>query len=251
MSFEKSASRLPANLGCTITWHNTDASVVSNRSCISTVHISYIRYSLEYSILHHGTRNLFIGLKGQVSLLWILPGRDCTHLLSLLCRKLLCLSARHTRLKGVASSIMLFLYFHAFISTNMHANFLQFWVPSPCGNFINKILFYEHSSLAKVKDEKRPWILRAREAAVHVDNTTTEESSETWPETLIYISCGWESFKKVRLRTWFSYVTSKQCPVYTFWTQSCDVLVSVIISSAGLQKLDIQQGLAIGECPCF
>jgi hypothetical protein len=24
-----------------------------------------------------------------------------------------------------------------------------------------------------------------------------EESSETWPETLIYISCGWESFKKV------------------------------------------------------
>ncbi|AQK98610.1 S-adenosyl-L-methionine-dependent methyltransferase superfamily protein [Zea mays] len=27
MSFETSASRLPANLGCTITWHNTDASV--------------------------------------------------------------------------------------------------------------------------------------------------------------------------------------------------------------------------------
>jgi predicted membrane protein len=57
--------------------------------------------------------------------------------------------------------------------------------------------FSEHSSLAKVKDEKRPWILRAREAAVHVDNTTTEEGNETWPETLIYISCGWESFKRV------------------------------------------------------
>ena len=55
----------------------------------------------------------------------------------------------------------------------------------------------ERSSLTKVKDEKRPWILRAREAAVHVDSTIMEESSETWPETLIYISCGWESFKKV------------------------------------------------------
>ncbi|TKW08335.2 hypothetical protein SEVIR_6G022366v4 [Setaria viridis] len=27
MSFEKSASRLPTNLDCTITWHNTDVSV--------------------------------------------------------------------------------------------------------------------------------------------------------------------------------------------------------------------------------
>jgi len=42
MSFETSASRLPANLGCTITWHNTDASVVSNQFCICTVVISYI-----------------------------------------------------------------------------------------------------------------------------------------------------------------------------------------------------------------
>jgi len=84
--------------------------------------------------------NLFTGLKGQALLLWILPGRDCIHLLSLLCRKLLYLSARHTRLKGVASSIILFLYFPAFISTNMRANFLRFWIPSPCGNFINKIL---------------------------------------------------------------------------------------------------------------
>ena len=119
MSFETSASRLPANLGCTITWHNTDASVVSNQFCICTVVISYIFWlSLEYVILCHGTRNLFTGLKGLVSLLWILPGKDCTHLLSALYRKLLCLSARHTRLKGVANSIILFLYFLAFISSN-------------------------------------------------------------------------------------------------------------------------------------
>jgi hypothetical protein len=32
---------------------------------------------------------------------------------------------------------------------------------------------------------------------------------------------------------------------------SMTVLVFVIISLAGLQKLDIQQGLAVGECPCF
>ncbi|XP_040376046.1 uncharacterized RNA methyltransferase pc1998 isoform X2 [Oryza brachyantha] len=52
------------------------------------------------------------------------------------------------------------------------------------------------SSPTKVNDEKRPWILRAREAAVQVDSTPLEESSGTWPETLIYISCGWDSFKK-------------------------------------------------------
>ncbi|EMS67531.1 hypothetical protein TRIUR3_27776 [Triticum urartu] len=56
--------------------------------------------------------------------------------------------------------------------------------------------FKAKSSLTKVKDEKRPWILRAREPAVHVDSTIMEESSGIWPETLIYISCGWDSFKK-------------------------------------------------------
>jgi hypothetical protein len=119
--------------------------------------------------------------------------------------------------------------------------------------------FSELSSLAKVKDEKRPWILRAREAAVHVDSTTTEEGSETWPETLIYISCGWESFKKVRSaevslrpRTSFVYATSKQPPIfYPLELSHVMVLISVIISCAGLQKLDIQQGLAVGECSCF
>jgi len=50
-----------------------------------------------------------------------------------------------------------------------------------------------------VKDEKRPWILRAREASVHVDSKTSWEKTQTWPQTLIYISCGWESFKEVLL----------------------------------------------------
>ncbi|CAD6228467.1 unnamed protein product [Miscanthus lutarioriparius] len=122
MSFETSASRLPANLGCTITWHNTDASV-------EPVH----------------------WLEGS-SVVIVDPPR-----------------------KGLHPSVI---------------SALQKVALSECKAYKAK------SSLAKVKDEKRPWILRAREAAVHVDNTTTEEGSETWPETLIYISCGWESFKK-------------------------------------------------------
>ncbi|CAL4959738.1 unnamed protein product [Urochloa decumbens] len=122
MSFEKSASRLPTNLGCTITWHNTDASV-------EPVH----------------------WLEGS-SVVIVDPPR-----------------------KGLDPSVI---------------SALQKVVLS------ERKAYKAKSSLAKVKDEKRPWILRAREAAVHVDNTSTEESSETWPETLIYISCGWESFKK-------------------------------------------------------
>ncbi|XP_039120895.1 uncharacterized RNA methyltransferase pc1998 [Dioscorea cayenensis subsp. rotundata] len=52
------------------------------------------------------------------------------------------------------------------------------------------------SSVLKVKEEKRPWILRARKAAVQMDSKTACDRSETWPQTLIYISCGWESFKE-------------------------------------------------------
>jgi hypothetical protein len=70
-------------------------------------------------------------------------------------------------------------------------------------------LVHGHSTLTKVKDEKRPWILRAREAAVQVDSTPLEGSSETWPETLIYISCGWDSFKKVKV--------TPSIPNYNFW----------------------------------
>ncbi|KAM7506503.1 hypothetical protein LguiA_016956 [Lonicera macranthoides] len=48
----------------------------------------------------------------------------------------------------------------------------------------------------KVKDEKRPWVLRAREASVQIQNRPAQEESQLLPQTLIYISCGWESFKE-------------------------------------------------------
>ncbi|KAJ8549001.1 hypothetical protein K7X08_032708 [Anisodus acutangulus] len=47
-----------------------------------------------------------------------------------------------------------------------------------------------------VKDEKRPWILRAKEAAIQMESTTVHEENQSLPQTLIYISCGWESFKE-------------------------------------------------------
>ncbi|KAL5797175.1 hypothetical protein ACOSQ2_001995 [Xanthoceras sorbifolium] len=52
------------------------------------------------------------------------------------------------------------------------------------------------SSSVKVKEEKRPWILRAREASVQIGSKTDSEDSQSLPRTLIYISCGWESFKE-------------------------------------------------------
>lgn len=48
----------------------------------------------------------------------------------------------------------------------------------------------------KAKDEKRPWILRAREASVLIREKTEYEENQSLPQTLIYISCGWESFKE-------------------------------------------------------
>ncbi|KAF8378103.1 hypothetical protein HHK36_029439 [Tetracentron sinense] len=52
------------------------------------------------------------------------------------------------------------------------------------------------SSSIKVKGEKRPWVLRAKEASVQIESKTTWEESRSLPQTLIYISCGWESFKE-------------------------------------------------------
>ncbi|OVA09505.1 RNA methyltransferase [Macleaya cordata] len=52
------------------------------------------------------------------------------------------------------------------------------------------------SAVLKVKEEKRPWILREREASIQIESKTTWEKSQSLPETLIYISCGWESFKE-------------------------------------------------------
>ncbi|KAI4350523.1 hypothetical protein L6164_004972 [Bauhinia variegata] len=60
-----------------------------------------------------------------------------------------------------------------------------------------KALSSSKSSNSGAKEEKRPWVLRARENSVQVGSKTPpENSSQLVPETLIYISCGWERFKE-------------------------------------------------------
>ncbi|BBN13449.1 hypothetical protein MPTK1_6g03570 [Marchantia polymorpha subsp. ruderalis] len=46
--------------------------------------------------------------------------------------------------------------------------------------------------------EKRPWIVRAKQDSVVKDSASDwqEEVDVIWPDTLIYVSCGWESFKR-------------------------------------------------------
>ncbi|KAG6548319.1 hypothetical protein Mapa_010185 [Marchantia paleacea] len=45
--------------------------------------------------------------------------------------------------------------------------------------------------------EKRPWIVRAKQESVVKDSTSNwEEMDVVWPDTLIYVSCGWQSFKQ-------------------------------------------------------
>ncbi|CAN1823024.1 Uncharacterized RNA methyltransferase pc1998 [Linum perenne] len=52
------------------------------------------------------------------------------------------------------------------------------------------------NSSSQVKEEKRPWVLRAKESSVHVGSSATFDEPRVLPQTLIYISCGWESFKE-------------------------------------------------------
>lgn len=67
--------------------------------------------------------------------------------------------------------------------------------------------FCHYSPNFNVKDEKRPWILRAREESIRIPSRTPQEEDRSLPQTLIYISCGWESFKEVflvLLSKWFA-----------------------------------------------
>ncbi|PON61324.1 RNA methyltransferase [Parasponia andersonii] len=52
------------------------------------------------------------------------------------------------------------------------------------------------SPSSNAKDEKRPWILRANENSVQIGSKMTSEDCKSLPQTLIYISCGWQSFKE-------------------------------------------------------
>jgi len=52
------------------------------------------------------------------------------------------------------------------------------------------------SPLSKEKDEKRPWVLRAKEASVQIQSKTTREEVQLLPKTVIYIGHGWNSFKE-------------------------------------------------------
>ncbi|KAH9791995.1 mts domain-containing protein [Citrus sinensis] len=63
------------------------------------------------------------------------------------------------------------------------------------GSAERKAKSLSESSSSMVKEEKRPWILRAKEASVQIGSKTNSEN-QSLPQTLIYISCGWESFKE-------------------------------------------------------
>ncbi|CAN0925373.1 Uncharacterized RNA methyltransferase pc1998, partial [Linum grandiflorum] len=65
-------------------------------------------------------------------------------------------------------------------------------------NTISSASFRTKSSTnsSQVKEEKRPWVLRAKESSVHVGSSATLDAPRVLPQTLIYISCGWESFKE-------------------------------------------------------
>lgn len=59
-------------------------------------------------------------------------------------------------------------------------------------------LVHVYCSPNSVQEEKRPWVLRANEASVQIRSKLPEANiTPLVPQTVIYISCGWESFKEV------------------------------------------------------
>ncbi|PIN02010.1 23S rRNA (uracil(1939)-C(5))-methyltransferase [Handroanthus impetiginosus] len=52
------------------------------------------------------------------------------------------------------------------------------------------------STKRKIRTEKRPWILRERDTSVQINSQMEQDTSPSLPQTLLYISCGWDSFKE-------------------------------------------------------
>ncbi|XP_042000046.1 uncharacterized RNA methyltransferase pc1998-like [Salvia splendens] len=68
--------------------------------------------------------------------------------------------------------------------------------PSLLGALQSVAFMKRNSSEKKVKMEKRPWVLRERETSVQSNGQMAQDEAPSLPQTLIYISCGWDSFKK-------------------------------------------------------
>ncbi|XP_073152461.1 uncharacterized protein [Henckelia pumila] len=118
-SFEKTASRLPTTMDCSISWHHADAS--------------------------------------KEPLSWLL-GSDVVIV--------------DPPRKGLDSSLVCAL------------------------QSLSVMKLKNNTSERKVKNEKRPWVLRERETSVQSLGQIVEAERQSLPETLIYISCGWDSFKE-------------------------------------------------------
>ncbi|XP_027349682.1 uncharacterized protein LOC113861210 isoform X3 [Abrus precatorius] len=62
---------------------------------------------------------------------------------------------------------------------------------------IERKVFSSSESSNSAQEEKRPWVLRAKEASVQIGSKPSPARiPQSVPQTLIYISCGWESFKE-------------------------------------------------------
>lgn len=86
-----------------------------------------------------------------------------------------------------------------FLTSNSKCAISNGWQKLKSDMFVCLPFIGYSSTGGKVKNEKRPWILRERETSVQVKSSTVQEESRSLPETLIYISCGWDSFKEVCL----------------------------------------------------
>lgn len=62
---------------------------------------------------------------------------------------------------------------------------------------VERKAFSSSESSNSAQEEKRPWVLRAKEASVQIGSKPPSANiAQSVPQTLIYISCGWESFKE-------------------------------------------------------
>lgn len=61
--------------------------------------------------------------------------------------------------------------------------------------------------------EKRPWVVRANQGIVKESSGSSDDEvgGDSWPGTLIYVSCGWQAFKKVQFPKCKAFVSHNPC----------------------------------------
>ncbi|CAM6119504.1 unnamed protein product [Calypogeia fissa] len=109
------------------------------------------------------------------------------------------------------------------------------------------------SPTATAKVEKRPWVVRANQGVTRESSGDWEDAmDDSWPSTLIYVSCGWQSFKKdcaalVENNAWHL----EEACAFNFFPGTDSIEVLAVFKSGKKKKSKVGKKKVVGKKVSF